>query len=42
MRMAPDELSNMGRAGRTHIVKNYSLERMCSETIALYRELLAR
>lgn len=42
LRMTPDALSNMGRAGRMHIVNNYSLERMCSETIALYRELLAR
>jgi glycosyltransferase involved in cell wall biosynthesis len=42
MRITPDALSDMGRAGRTHIANNYSLERMCCETIGLYRELLAR
>ncbi len=38
----PEARAGMGRAGRAHIVNNYSLERMCSETIALYRELIAR
>lgn len=32
---------NMGMAGRAHIVRNYSRERMCSETIALYRSLIS-
>jgi glycosyltransferase involved in cell wall biosynthesis len=31
---------NMGMAGRAHIIRNYSRERMCSETIALYRSLI--
>ena len=31
---------NMGMAGRAHIVRNFSRERMCSETIALYRSLI--
>jgi hypothetical protein len=30
----------MGMAGRAHIIRNYSRERMCSETIALYRSLI--
>jgi len=32
---------NMGMAGRAHIIRNYSRERMCSETIALYRSLIS-
>jgi glycosyltransferase involved in cell wall biosynthesis len=32
---------NMGMAGRAHIVRNYSRERMCGETIALYRSLIS-
>lgn len=32
---------NMGMAGRAHIMRNYSRERMCSETIALYKSLIA-
>ncbi|HEY2033444.1 MAG TPA: glycosyltransferase family 4 protein [Rhizomicrobium sp.] len=31
---------NMGMAGRAHIIRNYSRERMCSETIELYRSLI--
>ncbi|HLY07142.1 MAG TPA: glycosyltransferase [Rhizomicrobium sp.] len=31
----------MGRRGREHIVKNYSLARMTADTLALYRQLLA-
>ncbi|HEY4124132.1 MAG TPA: glycosyltransferase family 4 protein [Rhizomicrobium sp.] len=31
---------NMGMAGRAHIVRNYSRERMCGDTIALYRSLI--
>jgi glycosyltransferase involved in cell wall biosynthesis len=33
-------LSHMGSAGRAHIVERYSLERMCADTIALYRKLI--
>ncbi|HWA31296.1 MAG TPA: glycosyltransferase family 4 protein [Rhizomicrobium sp.] len=32
---------NMGVAGRAHIIRNYSREGMCRETIALYRSLIA-
>ena len=32
---------NMGMAGRAHIIRNYSRERMCRETIELYRSLIA-
>jgi glycosyltransferase involved in cell wall biosynthesis len=35
-----DQLAAMGAKGRAHIVQNFSLERMCSETLAVYRELL--
>ena len=30
----------MGARGRAHIARNYTVERMCADTIALYRELL--
>lgn len=32
----------MGLAGREHIAKNFTVERMCADTLALYRELMAR
>lgn len=32
---------NMGMAGRAHIIRNYSRDRMCEETIALYRSLIS-
>ena len=35
-----DELAAMGSKGRAHIVQSFSLERMCAETLAVYRELL--
>ncbi len=38
---APHTRINMGTAGRAHIGRNYSRERMCSETIALYRSLIS-
>jgi len=34
------ELSMMGAKGRAHIIENFSLERMCADTLAVYRELL--
>ena len=34
------ELSMMGAKGRAHIIENFSLERMCDATLAVYRELL--
>ena len=36
------ELAEMGRKGRAHVVTNYSVERMQSETLKLYRTLLDR
>lgn len=39
---SPDRLVEMGEAGRAHIRANYSLERMQSDTLALYESLLAR
>jgi len=36
------ELDEMGRKGRAHVAKNYSVERMQSETLKLYRTLLDR
>ena len=38
--MPPETRAGMGAAGRAHIVRNYSKERMCSETLALYRSLI--
>ena len=35
-----DALAAMGAAGRAHIAAHYTVERMCAETIALYRKLL--
>jgi glycosyltransferase involved in cell wall biosynthesis len=35
-----EELAAMGGMGRDHIVRNYSLERMCADTLAVYRDLL--
>ena len=35
-----EELAAMGAKGRAHVVGHFSLERMCSETLAVYRELL--
>ncbi len=33
--------AQMGARGRMHIVSRYSLERMCADTLALYRKLIA-
>ena len=35
-----EALAAMGTKGRDHIARNFSLERMCAETLAVYRELL--
>ncbi|HEY2068438.1 MAG TPA: glycosyltransferase family 4 protein [Rhizomicrobium sp.] len=35
------ERGAMGMAGRAHIVARYSLDRMCADTIGLYRKLIA-
>ena len=39
--MSTEMRERMGAAGRTHIVHNFSRERMCADTIALYRSLLS-
>jgi hypothetical protein len=31
----------MGKEARAHIAARYTVERMCADTLALYRELLA-
>ncbi len=36
----PEELTRMGANGRVHIGRNFSLERMCAETLAVYRRLI--
>jgi glycosyltransferase involved in cell wall biosynthesis len=38
---SPAERAAMGEKGRDHVVRNFSLERMCADTLAIYRELLA-
>lgn len=37
---SPEQLRKMGEAGRAHISGNFSLEKMQSETLALYRLML--
>jgi glycosyltransferase involved in cell wall biosynthesis len=34
--------SAMGKLARRHVAAHFTVERMCTDTIALYRELLAR
>ena len=40
LKLSPDERLKMEKAARGYIVKNFSLQRMCSETIDLYKELV--
>lgn len=35
-----DELVEMGRKGRAHIATRYTVDRMCADTLALYREVI--
>jgi glycosyltransferase involved in cell wall biosynthesis len=37
----PEELAAMGAKGRAHILANYTVDRMCAETLDLYHALLA-
>jgi glycosyltransferase involved in cell wall biosynthesis len=37
----PDLLHRMGRSGRELVLTNFTLERMCRQTVALYQELLS-
>jgi glycosyltransferase involved in cell wall biosynthesis len=36
----PEEQALMGQKGREHVVANFSLERMCADTLAIYRDLV--
>lgn len=38
--MGPEGRAAMGAKGRTHVLHRYTRERMCADTIALYRTLL--
>jgi glycosyltransferase involved in cell wall biosynthesis len=38
---SPAERAAMGEKGREHVARNFSLGRMCTDTLAIYRELLA-
>jgi len=38
--MSSAERAAMGEQGRAHVRENFSLERMCAETLAVYRELI--
>lgn len=40
--MSPQERLAMGKAARAYMIKNFSLKRMCEETIALYQEILEK
>jgi glycosyltransferase involved in cell wall biosynthesis len=39
--IGPGARDAMGAKGRAHISAHYTVDRMCADTIALYRELLA-
>jgi glycosyltransferase involved in cell wall biosynthesis len=39
--LPPEARAAMGDRGRTHVLENFTLERMAVETLSLYRELLA-
>ena len=39
LKMSPEERQTMEKAARSHICANFSLKRMCTETIALYKEI---
>jgi glycosyltransferase involved in cell wall biosynthesis len=38
--MTPEQWRDMGEAGRAHVRANFSLDRMCADTLAIYRRLL--
>jgi len=40
LRASPAERARMAAAGRAHMRRNFALERMCSATLNVYRELL--
>ena len=39
---SPEELAAMGAKGRAHIEANFTVERMCADTLDLYRALIER
>lgn len=39
LKMSPKDQQKMGKAARDYICANFSLKRMCAETIALYQEI---
>ncbi|MCE3230123.1 MAG: glycosyl transferase [Alphaproteobacteria bacterium] len=40
MKMPPEDYRKMGETARAYVCANFSLERMCTETIDLYKELI--
>lgn len=38
----PERLAAMGAAGRAHVRERFTVARMCAETLAVYRNLIAR
>jgi len=40
MKAGPEARAEMGRAARAHIAKRYTVERMCADTLKVYRDLL--
>ncbi|HEX3810193.1 MAG TPA: glycosyltransferase family 4 protein [Rhizomicrobium sp.] len=39
IRLPPDSRADMGRAGRAHVARTFTLDRMTGDTLALYRSL---
>jgi glycosyltransferase involved in cell wall biosynthesis len=40
--LSPLEREELGRRARTHVVENFSLERMTDDTLAIYQEFLTK
>ena len=38
----PEKLAEMGAKGRAHVQARYTVERMCADTLEVYRELLSK
>jgi len=36
----PEQLAEMGARGQTHVAERFTVERMCADTLALYRKLI--
>lgn len=39
--LGANERAAMGKAARAHVLEHFTVERMCADTLALYREMLA-